>query len=942
MLTAEGENLFHSGEPVELTAGDHPLEISFKRTPNSDARLQLFWSSAEFTLEPLPADVLTHEATEDFAEDQESGRLLADALRCSACHSGIAEAPTLNAPSLKHINESPLEDVVGRLMDPKSVNKHSAMPSFGLSSDEARDVALFLMDSAEKESPLDKKDLKFKADDADAGAKLLLSTGCIACHHVSQFRKEDISASSNLTDELPDASPYHGPDLAGIRKRRSAKWLSKWLEAPSELNPDHRMPVFALSDDERRQIIAALMKDNSEEAVAAKDDDSKADRSEWSMDASIANGRRIATAANCVACHKIKGLEPSPMKLARPQKPVSSEPSHNCLAATKPVLTSGKNPAPLHKPWFQTTEAERQQLSAWLTSVRTDLKPATGSAMGALLMHRNSCLACHDRDLKKGISAHAGVISSQRSDLNGQSQTLIPPALTAVGDKLKDDFLMSAVSGEQSGRRLPWLLVRMPKFGFSKEEKTAVTRYLIGADRIPDVADAAREELFRHLNPHHPTIATPADLLTGNHLIGAGGFNCIACHKAGPYEPRNVAMGTRGSDIMLMGQRIRPRFFMRWMQNPIRVVPGIEMPAIRKAIPGVLEDSLPQQIAMMWTALADPKFSPPTVVSRYEQFVTVAPGQPPRMLRDVFTVGDPKDRNSVARAMAMGFHNGHNILIDLDSMQLRQWTIGEFARQRTEGKSWFWDMAGVNVAADPQVSFLCRLVSKSAPDGELLNPVMDQRRQAELISSRVTDQSVILRIRYYFEPSAETTSRPDVAEKKSSVVSKHTALTAWNDPARTLLTTVVTFTIQPSEASGDQTGWAIQAEIEESPQDYLVVLNGWSDRESSAGIPWSVKADSGDNQNAATGLKNGEIATLRFSSSVNPPVIVPPSIPRLMSSSERDNSTTRIRRPPDFRLNGYYACKDEHGFMTVVWHLLRCVVRYGLLMIRTKTAVRIL
>ena len=885
VLQAEGENLFHSAEPVELAAGDHPLEISFKQTPDADARLQLFWSSPEFTLEPLPADVLTHEATDTIADDQESGRLLTDALRCSACHSGLAEASTLKAPSLKHINETPLDEVVRRLMDPKSVNKHSAMPSFGLSSEEARDVALFLMDSAEKESPLDKKDLKFKAEDADAGAKLLLSTGCVACHQLSQFKAETISSSSSPDEALPDASPYHGPDLVGIEKRRSAKWLAKWLQAPSELNPNHRMPVFALSDDERRQIVAALVENNPDEKAASESDDSKQDDSTPSKEVSIANGRRIATAANCAGCHSIKGLEPSPMKQARPAKPQSSATSHNCLAATKPGLSSGKKPEQQHKPWFQTTDAERQQLSAWLTSLRTDLQPATGPALGSLLIHRNSCLACHDRDLKKGISAHAGVISSQRRDLNGQSQTLIPPALTAVGDKLKDDFLMSAVSGEQTSRRLPWLLVRMPKFGFSTDEKTAVTRYLIGTDRIPDVADTAREELFRHLNPHHPAIATPADLLSGNHLIGAGGFNCIACHKAGPYEPRNVAMGTRGSDIMSMGQRIRPRFFMRWMQNPIRVVPGIEMPAIRKAIPGVLEDSLPQQIAMMWTALADPKFSPPTVVSRYEQFVTVAPGQPPRMLRDVFTVGDPKDRNSVARAMAIGFNNGHNILIDLDTMQLRQWTIGEFARQRTEGKSWFWDMAGVTVAADPQISFLSQLVNKTAPDMEPLNPVMDQRRQAELVSSRVTDQSVILRVRYYFEPSPA--SRPNAAANKPAIVSRHSALTAWNDPARTLLTAVVTFTIQPSEESGDQTGWVIKADIEESPNDYLVALKGWEDVDSSSGIPWNVKVDSGDKKNAAIRLQNGETATLRFSTSVNPPVIVPPSIPRSMSSPDQ-------------------------------------------------------
>jgi mono/diheme cytochrome c family protein len=889
-LQAEGENLFHSAEPIELAAGDHSFEVSFKRTKDTDARLQLFWSSPEFTLEPLPADVLTHEATDTTVSDQESGGLLADAMRCSACHSGLAEASTLKAPSLKHVNETPLDELVQRLMNPKSVNAHSAMPSFGLTAEDARDVALFLMDAADKESPLDEKELKFKADDADAGSKLLLTTGCIACHRLSQFNKEAAESASESSEALPDASPYHGPELVGIEKRRTAKWLSKWLQAPGELNPDHRMPVFSLSDDERRQIVAALVVGNQKQKVSpAGSDGSKDEDSTPSLEASVTNGRRIATAANCAGCHSIKGLEPSAMKIARPTK-LQSAASHNCLAVRKPQSAAGDDSGAVHRPSFQITDGERQQLYAWLTSLRADMKHVAGATLGSLLMHRNGCLACHDRDLKKGISAHAGFVSSLRNDLNGQSQTLIPPALTAAGDKLKDEYLMSAVSGEQAGRRLPWLLVRMPKFRFSADEKTAVTRYLVGADRIPDAADVAREELFRHLNPHHPVIATPADLLTGNHLIGAGGFNCIACHKAGPYEPRNVAMGTRGSDIMSMGQRIRPRYFMRWMENPIRVVPGIEMPAIRKPIPGVLEDSLPQQIALMWTALADPKFSPPTVVSRYEQFVTVAPGQPPRVVRDVFTVGDPKDRNSVARSMAVGFNNGHNILIDLDTMRLRQWTIGEFARQRTEGKSWFWDMAGVTVSLDQQVALLSRLVSKTAKDKEPLSPVTDQRRQAELISSKVTDQSVILRVRYYFDPSPQASQQTGKDTKNSAELSRHTAITAWNDPTRSLLTSVVTFTIQPSGQSGDQTGWLVKADVEESPNDYLLLPEGWSDAESSAGIPWSVKARTENNASAEVRLQNGETATLQFSTSVKPPVIVPPGIPRAMSSPDEVTS----------------------------------------------------
>ena len=146
---------------------------------------------------------------------------------------------------------------------------------------------------------------------------------------------------------------------------------------------------------------------------------------------------------------------------------------------------------------------------------------------------------------------------------------------------------------------------------------------------------------------------------------------------------------------MTMGRQLRERYFLRWMKNPIRVVSGIEMPAIQKAMPDVLDGSLPKQMNAIWNALSDERFTPPTVTSRFEQVVNVELGSQPRVIRDVFTIGVDKDRDAVARAMAIGFGNGHNILVDLDTMQVRLWTIGEFARQRTEGKSWYWDMPGM-------------------------------------------------------------------------------------------------------------------------------------------------------------------------------------------------------------------------------------------------------
>jgi mono/diheme cytochrome c family protein len=883
VLTAKGENAFHSAPAVELSAGDHQLKISFESAQAVDAKLQLFWSSPDFTLEPLPSDALSHEPDTSNAAGQQSGRILADAKRCAACHEGLDELPVVKAPSLLRVNELPPSALIQRLLDPHAVDAGTGMPSFGFTPTEAENVAAFLLSVAQKDT-LEETPLKFKADDAMVGQKLLLTTGCAACHSLS-----DLPLA-----EGGHANPYHGPDLNRVASRRSAQWLMTWLKSPEQLNSDHRMPVFSLSDDERRQMVAALI--TLSNSVATENEKVAANEpAQLNDEAKIEEGRRLVTAARCSACHSIPTVEPLAKKLLRIPADADLSAESSCVAATAvnsepdspPKKTGLKKTG---QPGFQISDARRQHLQAWTRTLQIDLHPAAGAMRGALLLNRNGCLSCHDRDQQRGLSKIAGQVESLREDLRGQSQALIPPALTAVGDKLKEDYLTQAIAGEHPTRRLPWLLVRMPKFKFSPDERADIATHFVGSDRIPDQADAARMELFEHLNPQYPSLATAAELLTGNQLIGAGGFNCIACHKAGAYEPRNVAMGTRGSDIMTMGQRIRPRYFMRWMQNPIRVVPGIEMPAIRKAMPSVLEGSLPAQIATIWKSMADPRFTPPTVVSRYEQFVTVAPGQRPRIVRDVFTVGDPAQRNSIARAFAAGFHNGHNLLIDLDTMQLRQWAVGEFARQRTEGKSWFWDMAGVNVSRVPFDLLLCQLKHKDDSSVSPLKPVPDARRTAELVSYSVDDASVRLRVRYYFNTrslAGDSANPPGL----NNIVSRHTARTAWNDPDRVLLQAVVSYSLMPSAATSDATGWTVTATVEECPPEYALQMPAWQTSESAGEIPWkaTVRAMS-EATTAPVSLVKSQQATLTFEAAVVPPSIVPPAIPVLTSSADEITS----------------------------------------------------
>ena len=255
VLAAEGPNVFVSGAASDSSAGDHRIQIEYQTAlthPDAkaprDFKMQLFWSSPEFTLEPLPADALTHAAEND-ASDSQHGRRLVDALRCAACHSGLGELPTLKAPSLLRLRGNTSDaEIVRRLAHPESVGAWSSMPAFGFSESQAQDIAAFLVDASEAEASDNGVDTveKSKPEDVDAGQKLLLTTGCVACHAVAQMP----------VGFEPAASPYHGPDLTDVKARRSGPWLMKWLKSPETLNVDHRMPVFALSDDDRRGIVA--------------------------------------------------------------------------------------------------------------------------------------------------------------------------------------------------------------------------------------------------------------------------------------------------------------------------------------------------------------------------------------------------------------------------------------------------------------------------------------------------------------------------------------------------------------------------------------------------------------------------------------------------------------------------------------------------------------
>lgn len=645
-----------SGPEVDLSPGFQPFNVTY-RSGAKGGVLKVYWSSEEFDLEPLPAHLLFHEEDDAGVKLVERGRQLFESHRCHRCHEGIADPDLLPAPALWGITNGTNPDWILEKLQGKNAEAASdKMPHFGLSAEEADCIAQYLHRLGIPKDLVTAPDVKVDQKGPQP-RELLYSLGCLGCHRIGA---------------LGNTGPYSAHDLTQIGAKRSRDWLATWLASPERINPQHRMPVFQLSRSERGLLTLALSQ------LGARPDARFNVSDRFIPTDKVQRGAELVKQLRCANCHKIPAIEADRSGYSRLQSSVRDW-EKSCLAdAPDP---DRKRP---HYP-----QADRGALRAYLSSQWDQQRePVSSFVQGQRVLLRRNCLGCHKRGTENGLAEQAGQIAKDIAELKGQSQVLIPPSLTAIGDKLRDDVLDKALSGEQERARADWLKVRMPKFQHSVHDLAALKTFLVEHDRLP--GEAA---------PSIPQVELASDdtLLLGRQLIGAGGFSCIACHQVGDYVPKNVALGTRGSDLQKIGSRLRPEFFYRWCRGPLRIVPGMEMPSYRKAVPGLLADDVQRQLAVVWSAVNDPRFEAPTNPTQVEQFWQLASGDRPRVVRDVFTVDAANGGGAVPRAFAVGFANQHALLLDLDQASLREWRYGDFARQRAEGKSWYWDLAGAHV-----------------------------------------------------------------------------------------------------------------------------------------------------------------------------------------------------------------------------------------------------
>jgi mono/diheme cytochrome c family protein len=659
-----------SSAPIELEQGHQPIDVEYSKTERL-ARIGLYWESSAWPLEPITPRWLFHEPAGGEAIDRfDRGHELARAYRCGACHEvpgsdALPRAPSLAALSgrvhaawlVDRLAESPPH---GAADPPASANPASRMPAFGLTRDQSRAVAAYLLKGKAAAAPETPKAR------ADVGENLVRSLGCLACHTLGD------AGQSGL---------FGGGALNRIAEKRPPQFFRDWLRKPEQLNPDHRMPVFNLTAEEVGDI-AAFLATLGRPADRPADDDANREL--------VAEGKQIIDAARCAACHEIPGID----------RPATSAGRLDFQDGRKSpgAGTSGRRDGCLgepdvarHRPGFQLSRDDRTAVREFIAKLPAKPAPLARYEVGRRLLRESNCTSCHARDLDPGLqpaTIAADKAGDQEAELAKLRGELEPPSLSSVGDKFTDETLAKLIHGGQPARR-PWLRVRMPRFAHNDADRDAIASYLIDHDRIP------LDPPSSILHPQTaPTLDPAAALTAGHHLVSARGFGCMSCHTVGRHEPKGVAVNARGSDLLAMGNRLRHEWFLRWTRDPARIVPGMEMPSITVPAPGVLDGRLDHQLEALWQSLNSPAFVVPSDRDTAQQVISLKPGDDAAVLRDVM-FDCPPSSGWCPRSFAIGLPGRHNVLFDLDTMSLRSWWFGDFARERTEGKSWLWEAGGL-------------------------------------------------------------------------------------------------------------------------------------------------------------------------------------------------------------------------------------------------------
>jgi mono/diheme cytochrome c family protein len=638
------------------------VETTEKASPRETSPLQLSWSGPGFGAEPLPLHRLRRDVDPEL-DRLERGRELLTERRCARCHVELGSDLGPAAPDLRTSTRGTIRARLARhprLDDPSAEERSRAMPRFALTDSESDDLTNYLIDRQRGHTIRAVPPLP--PGDAMRGDALLVSVGCLACHDW----RDSFAA---------DDDAFRGPRLDRVASYRSRDAIVARLIDPRSLDSNARMPRVPLDEQEIADLVAALVEraqlseNETGELRSVDEPPSSIGGDSPARTESIRRGELLYRERRCVVCHD------SPDEQVAP-------------AVALPIGSAGLGCADRSPdfvgvaPIYPLDADDRSALKAAIAEARAQvampLRPI-GSAESLSARHR--CLACHERGGRSSRLPES-IVAASDDDRTLEPGRIRAPSLDGIGDRLRPDVLHAAL--RDGSRRREWLSVRMPIFDLDDEARATIVDHLRAVDRLP----AALAEATRTADPDEIAIHGPR-------LVGANGFGCTSCHAIGRHRPVGVLPHALGPPLDDPASRFERDWFDRWLRDPARIVPDMEMPSVRIPVDGPMHGDLALQIDALWQTLSTDGFDPPRAdperVLAHDGRTADARAL---LVRDVVRDAD----RTYVSPLLIGLANRHALLFDFERSGLVRWWIGDAARQYTEGKSWYWEPGGVPLA----------------------------------------------------------------------------------------------------------------------------------------------------------------------------------------------------------------------------------------------------